>query len=31
MEIKKKIINNNVWQLVNESWSTSRAWDTEQM
>ena len=26
MEIKKKIINDNVWQLVNESWSTSNAW-----
>lgn len=26
MEIKKKIINGNVWQLVNESWSTSNAW-----
>lgn len=26
MEIKKKIINGNVWQLVNESWSTSSSW-----
>ena len=26
MEIKKKTINGNVWQFVNESWSTSSAW-----
>ena len=26
MEIRNKKIGNNNWQLVNESWSTSRAW-----
>lgn len=26
MEIRKKVINGNVWQLVNESWSNSYAW-----
>lgn len=26
MEIREKTINNNKWQLINESWETSNSW-----